>query len=171
MNATELIETIEALTDARAGKVLKYVFRKMSNGNKFTMSIFEEAIEMTSSRKRIASSVEPMDEYGDEFERFRIMYPGTKRGFATEYGNLKNKHKDYKEVIPKLVPALRNEIAWHTHLRKIGAFCPEYKNMQTWINQRCWEQEFNKEQLNSGTNRKSDQNADNALSAIRSLVQ
>lgn len=73
------------------------------------------------------------------FEIFRKRYEGKKRGFKTEFDNFKTKHKDWKQVIDKLMPALQAEINWRKN--KVG-FVPEWKNLQTWLNQRCWEQEF-----------------------------
>ena len=75
------------------------------------------------------------------FEDFRKLYPGTKRGYQTEFDNFKKKHKDWKEVIPLLLPAVSLQKIHKEELRVVGAFVPSWKHMQTWINQRCWEEE------------------------------
>ena len=41
-----------------------------------------------------------------------------------------------------LLPALEKEIAHKQKLIEAKQFCPEWKNLQTWINQKCWVQEF-----------------------------
>jgi hypothetical protein len=75
------------------------------------------------------------------FSAFRKFYPGTKRGDQIEFQNFK-KHKDWKNCINLLLPSLENEIAHKSKLKELGKFCPEWKNLSTWINQRCWESEF-----------------------------
>lgn len=82
------------------------------------------------------------DEQEKRFDEFRKSYPGTKRGLITEFENFKKKHKDWKDILPLLLPAIKKEIAWHEEKQRKKEFCPEYKMLQTWINKRCWEQEF-----------------------------
>ncbi|MDR2652241.1 MAG: hypothetical protein LBC68_08005, partial [Prevotellaceae bacterium] len=76
------------------------------------------------------------------FENFRKLFGGTKKGLDTEFENFIKKHKDWKNVLPKLLPAVELEIEWRAKRNAAGAFVPQWKNLQTWINQRCWEQEF-----------------------------
>jgi hypothetical protein len=76
------------------------------------------------------------------FDEFRKKYPGTKKGNATEFENFKKKHKDWKEVLPTLSSVIDNQIRAKEIRRQNGAFVPEWKNLQTWINQRCWEEEY-----------------------------
>lgn len=78
----------------------------------------------------------------NEFEKFRRVYPGVKRGLQTEFNNFKKKHKDWESIIPLLLPAVENEIGWHDMKKSRGEWAPEYKNLGTWINNRCWEQEL-----------------------------
>ncbi len=47
----------------------------------------------------------------DIFEQSRQLYPGTKRGGQTEFGNFK-RHKDWKTVLPLLKPAVERQIEW-----------------------------------------------------------
>ena len=75
------------------------------------------------------------------FEKFRKWYPGTKRGCLTEFNDFKRKHKDYKEVLQLLLPALSNQLDWHNDKVEAGVFVPMWKNLKTWLNQRCWEEE------------------------------
>lgn len=76
-----------------------------------------------------------------EFEKFRKLYKGTKRGHDTELKVLK-KHKDWREVIPQLVPLYEGQLLWREKAKKAGIFVPEHAHLQTWLNQRRWEVEF-----------------------------
>ena len=80
-------------------------------------------------------------EYMSIFEGFRSIYPGTKRGLETEFKELK-KHSDWKTVLPLLTPALNNEIRHKQALIANNEFCASWKNLKTWLNGRCWEQEI-----------------------------
>jgi hypothetical protein len=81
-----------------------------------------------------------------EFESFRKKYPSTKNGLESEFKNFK-KHKDWKICLNLLLPALEKEIEHKAWLKENKKFCPEWKNLQTWINKRCWESEFPKTEL------------------------
>jgi len=83
-----------------------------------------------------------IDNYRTQFEVFRKRYPGSKRGTDTEFDNLKKKHKDYKAVIPILIDSLNKQIETRIKLKDRAMFVPEWKHLQTWINQRCWEEEI-----------------------------
>lgn len=76
------------------------------------------------------------------FDNFRKQYPGTKLGNETEFSNFKKKHKDFLAVIPNLETAIKNQIKHKEQLKSQGKFVPEWKNLSTWINQRCWEEEI-----------------------------
>jgi hypothetical protein len=75
----------------------------------------------------------------DLFESFRKLYPGTKRGNDTELNTFK-KHKDWLKILPTLLGAVQAQISKREEDRKAGKFVPEWKNLKTWINQRCWEE-------------------------------
>ena len=96
----------------------------------------------------------PEDEYEDEnvikvnninivFENFRTEYPGIKRGYTTEFDNFKKKHKDWKDILPYLLLKLEDQVKHRSKKASFGSFVPEWKNLQTWINQRSWEEEIN----------------------------
>jgi len=76
-----------------------------------------------------------------QFDEFRKKYPGSKRGNRTEYENFCKKHRDHSSILPVLLPALNNQSAWRLEMRSAGQFVPEWKNLQTWINNRWWELE------------------------------
>lgn len=90
-----------------------------------------------------------------DFEEFRKLYPGTKRGLDTEFANFKKKHKDWNTVLPTLKGILEKQIEVKRNIRANGGFVPEWKHLQTWINQRCWEEEM-KEVENVSTNNSPD---------------
>lgn len=85
------------------------------------------------------------------FEDFRKVYLGTKRGCKVEFENFKKKHKDWKEVLPNLKPAYERQVEAKKSQR--GSIDPRYeKHLQTYINQRCWEEEITYGSNTSTTN-------------------
>lgn len=78
----------------------------------------------------------------EDFEKFRKDYPGLKRGYQTELDNFKSKHNDWKEIIPILKPSIDSQKENRESMEGAGDFVPPWKHLRTWINQRCWEQEF-----------------------------
>jgi hypothetical protein len=78
------------------------------------------------------------------FDTFRKKYPGTKRGNETEFKNFQ-KHKDYKEVLSLLEKSIdiqieeRRKLTLQKQSNK-NIFIPQWKNLQTWINKRSWEE-------------------------------
>lgn len=86
------------------------------------------------------------------FENFRKKYKGTKKGNETEFNNFK-KQKDWLKVINLLEPAVDSQILWRKTAKDNDIFYPEWKNLTTWINQRCWEEEC-PEQINDIINPK-----------------
>jgi hypothetical protein len=80
------------------------------------------------------------------FEYFRKAFPGKKRGLETEFLNFRKKTKDWKEALPKLYAAVLLEKEDKAKAKYSGRFVPEWKNLQTWINNRCWEIEYETKQ-------------------------
>ena len=76
------------------------------------------------------------------FDIARIAYRkhGTVKGLGTEFSNFKHRYKDWGKILPLLLPAIEKQIAWRKDAG--GDFRPCWKNFQTWINQRCWEDEI-----------------------------
>lgn len=105
----------------------------------------ENEIEYENTKKKGGSgentTSKPEQDRGVIFEEFRELYPGTKRGHDTEFATLK-KHKDWRDALPKLLPAMESEIAWRRVAKEVGEFCPGWPHLSTWINQRRWEQEL-----------------------------
>ena len=78
----------------------------------------------------------------EKFEIFRKQYPGLKGGSEVELKNFLRKSK--QEDIELLLPALEREKLHKQKLKESNSFCPEWKNLSTWINQKCWLQELPK---------------------------
>lgn len=85
--------------------------------------------------------VETISEEEQMFDKFRRTYRGTKRGLQTEFTNFKKKHKDWREVLVILLPAYQAQQTKREQALRQGCFVPQEKNLQTYINQRCWEAE------------------------------
>lgn len=75
------------------------------------------------------------------FEKFRLAYQGSKNGHDTEFKNFK-KHKDWKEVVRFLLPAHERQEAIREQQKRETGWRPQPKNLKTWINNRCWEEEI-----------------------------
>lgn len=84
----------------------------------------------------------PESEYLKNFDIFRKKYLGTKRGNETEFENFKKKHKDWKTVLPKLSTIIDNQIEVRKKLEAAETFVAEWKHLSTWVNNRCWEDEY-----------------------------
>ena len=81
---------------------------------------------------------EKMREHKNTFEVFRLLYEGRKRGLDTEFEYF-CKHKDWEQIIPLLTPAVKSQKTEKDVARAAGKFTPEWKNLKTWILNRCWE--------------------------------
>lgn len=93
------------------------------------------------------------------FEEFRKVYLGTKRGLDIEFANFCKKHKDWREVLPYLKVNYERQIEAKKSQR--GSIDPRYeKHLQTYINQRCWEEE-----ISYGSNTHSTNHRHEAVSA------
>lgn len=77
-----------------------------------------------------------------EFDQFRKAYKGTKRGLQVEFDNIQCKYKNWREIIPLLMPALEREMVWREKMQAAGQFVPQWAHLQTYINQQRWETEF-----------------------------
>lgn len=92
----------------------------------------------------------PTDSEREQFEEFRQLYPGKKLGFKKELDNF-CRHDDWREVLPMLKPALEKELEWRKQAKQNNNFVPQVANLQTWINQRRWEQELPEVEINDDT--------------------
>jgi hypothetical protein len=120
----------------------KYKHKSETNKNNGSKG-GKQRVANAKSRKRLqafqADSDSDSDSDSDIFNSFRELFGGKKNGNGTEFKNFKKQHKDWKDVLPLLQPAVKKEIEWRKQKRE---FTPQWKNLSTWINNRCWEQEF-----------------------------
>ena len=79
-------------------------------------------------------------EIKDMFVTFYKSYHGTKNGLDRTLRDFIKKNPDYVELIPRLMPALEAELEWRKMAGAAGMFVPEPKNLNTWLNQECWDQ-------------------------------
>ena len=104
----------------------------------------EDAGHQTSSSLKPAAKTSavtsPSDEIPEEFLEAYKLYPGTKS--RAQNFKVFKKAKDWKEALPKLKPAIQLEIKVKNDLKSKSQFCPEWKNFNTWLNKRCWEDEY-----------------------------
>jgi hypothetical protein len=91
-------------------------------------------------KKNKSNMSEKSDDYKVSFESFRKLFPGVKRGFEIEYQNFTKKNKPETSLL--LLSALEKEIRYKESLKLKNGFCPEWKNLSTWVNQKCWTQEL-----------------------------
>lgn len=104
------------------------------------MPIREEKTEKTEEIRE--EKTEKNKEDLQAFELFRKAYQGSKRGNETEFDNFKKKTKDWKEVLPDLPALLKCQVAQRECLAAADQFVAPWKNLGTWINNRCWEEEY-----------------------------
>ncbi len=77
------------------------------------------------------------------FEDFRKAYKGSKRGLKVEFENFKKKYpKEWRDILPLLMPALEKWEAHRAAVKAHGDFLPQYPMLQTWINQARWTAEY-----------------------------
>jgi len=82
------------------------------------------------------SNVPPAD-----FMHAYEIYPGQKSRL-NDWAKFR-RHKDNLKALPLLKDAILSEISFKQKLSQgPNSFCPPWKNFQTWLSQRCWEQEL-----------------------------
>ena len=75
------------------------------------------------------------------FKEFCKMFPGKVGSAPFCFGRLK-KHKDWKQALPRLKTAVIAQIDEREIMVRRQEFVAPWKNLTTWINQRCWEDEI-----------------------------
>lgn len=122
---------------SRRDSVIKGIENKRNKANKSVRKSYVKRMEDENVN-------ENKDINNDElliFDTFRKKYQGTKLGNETEFKNFK-KHSDWKIVLPNLITALNSQISNRDKKKQNNQFVPEWKNLKTWINQRCWEEDL-----------------------------
>jgi len=110
---------------------------------KFNIKDLISPLQGAKDKDKDKDMVKDKDKVKEELEIFRVFrknYPSTKGGAEVEFTNFKKKHGNWKEILPKLLPSLeyqikqRNKWPEDSHHRT-------WKNLRTWINQSCWDEE------------------------------
>lgn len=112
---------------------------KEKNNNSLLPPIIPQAETETQNQQAEKAEIITANEL--EFDEFRKIYRGTKRGLRTEFTNFCKKHKDWKAVLPTLKERYKHQCELKDQARMFGCFVPVEKNLQTYLNQRCWEEE------------------------------
>lgn len=134
---------------ANAGKIGGI---KTQINNKKQPKKFAKAKTQANTENENENENESIDKHSLVFDEFRKMYPGTKRGNKTEFDNFKKKHSDWASVLKIIKDKLSDQINARQLKSDLGQFVPEWKNLQTWINQRCWEDEITVQSNNNNRN-------------------
>ncbi|MDR1349140.1 MAG: DUF6291 domain-containing protein [Prevotellaceae bacterium] len=116
---------------------------KIQKEKKEILNPYNPLFENSHENKELSTVSGKLSEHEAIFDIFIKRFGGTKRGLNTEFENFKKKHKDWKDVLPLLLPALEKQIEWRAKAKAANSFVPEWKHLKTWINQRCWEEELN----------------------------
>ncbi len=74
------------------------------------------------------------------FKDFFEAYPGPKKSIKTEFENFIAQYEP--TVAMNFLPALEREKKYKTALKNQNKLVPQWKNMSSWIDRKCWEQEF-----------------------------
>lgn len=103
----------------------------------------EKPVETTvKTEKPHRQKVDPIK---DTFEFFRKMYGGRKDGLEVEYGRFRKSCEKFNlnpsEEVTKLCDAWAAEDEARKDAAVRGAFYPLTKNLGTWLNNLCWQQE------------------------------
>lgn len=97
--------------------------------------------EIKENIKRKKEGDTPTEKDHEMFEEFRQLYSGKKRGHHTEFNFFTAQNKDWREVLPKLLYAVKNENRLREQAKMTRSFFPEPKNLQTYLSgkNRAWE--------------------------------
>ena len=98
---------------------------------------------ITKNKEQKAAPALSVSELKEMFDVFRKKHGGKgKRSLDVEFEHFKKKHKDWREVIPKLPDIIDKHIEYRKKLESAGEFVANWKNFSTWVNNRCWTEEL-----------------------------
>lgn len=136
---------IKEMADFRQKSVERqkaYRERMKGNGQANVPKPKENAFCKPQSAKAKAPKADPIK---DTFEFFRKMFGGRKDGLDVEYDRFTKSCEKYglkpSEEVVKLCDAWVAEDAARKEANATGAFYPLPKNLGTWLNNLCWQQE------------------------------
>jgi hypothetical protein len=114
---------------------------KLQANDEASILPYYEANDKANTENANAIENEIIIDKKEVFEKFRKVFPGSKRGLDTEYENFQKKYKNWIEILPLLLPAIEKQIEIHDAKINAKQFAPEYPMLSTWINQKRWEEE------------------------------
>ena len=135
-NIVALVKNTKATTKALDKALSKHSTKHSTKHCEYNKTKNKEQVNTISDAKK-------------SFDKFRKLYPGIKRALSTEFENFIKKHSDWADVAPTLNSTLEKLIQSRQKKKERGEFIPEWKHLQTWINQRCWEEESGEDEGNA----------------------
>lgn len=128
-------------------KLRKFTKSNESNESNESQHLIS-SVSKSSIKIKVSSTVE--DPLKIAFEEFRKLYPGEKRGLEVELQGFIKHHSDWKEIVPKLLPALQEQIKTKEINHKNGAFVATWKHLKTYLYNSSWEALIPLEQPKAG---------------------
>jgi hypothetical protein len=140
--ADKIIKEMADFRQKSAERQKAYRERMNGNGQANIPKPNEKAFSKPQNAKTKASKSDPIK---DTFEFFRKMFGGRKDGLDVEYDRFTKACEKYglkpSEEVVKLCDAWVAEDAARKEANATGAFYPLPKNLGTWLNNLCWQQE------------------------------
>lgn len=140
--ADKIIKEMAEFRQKSAERQKAYRERMNGNGQANVQQPKEKAFSKPLNAKPKAPKADPIK---DTFEFFRKMFGGRKDGLDVEYDRFTKACEKYglkpSEEVVKLCDAWVAEDAARKEANATGAFYPLPKNLGTWLNNLCWQQE------------------------------
>lgn len=141
--ADKIIAEMNGFRQKSAERQKAYRERLRGEGGENVPQQPEKFVEVpVKPEKQHRNKVDPIK---DTFEFFRKMYGGRKDGLEVEYGRFRKACEKFNlkpsEEVTKLCDAWVAEDEARKDAAVIGAFYPLTKNLGTWLNNLCWQQE------------------------------
>lgn len=166
--ADRIIDEADAFRKKAAERQQAYRERQKQMQSTFHASPAKNAPQRTQTQKAETKDKEPkQDPVKDTFEFFRKCYGGRKDGLDTEYARFvracQRFHLDPKQEVTKLCDAWSREADARSAAELRREFYPMPKNLGTWLNNLCWQQEQEQPRV--------EQKAQNLSQAQRLMIQ
>ena len=144
--ADRIIDEADAFRKKAAERQQAYRERQKQIQSTFHTSPAKNAPQRTQTQKAEPKDKEPKQDPGkDTFEFFRKCYGGRKDGLETEYARFQKAcarfNLDPKVEVTKLCDAWSREADARSAAELKREFYPMPKNLGTWLNNLCWQQE------------------------------
>lgn len=140
--ADKIIKEMADFRQKSAERQKAYRERMNGNGQANVPQAKEKAFSKPQNAKTKATKADPIK---DTFEFFRKMFGGRKDGLDVEYDRFTKACEKYglkpSEEVVKLCDAWVAEDAARKEANATGTFYPVPKNLGTWLNNLCWQQE------------------------------